>query len=104
MILNLCTRGNGEFVSGCYYSNIDIRRHNTTGATFKKILRGLKYVNLVNNDFYTSMSLEDLGKAISINYLLSGGDSETDPLAQVILGKEPLIGAGINPNYLNERN
>ena len=50
------------------------------------------------------MSLEDLGKAISINYLLSGGDSETDPLAQVILGKEPLIGAGINPNYLNERN
>ena len=104
MVLNLCTKGNGEFVAGNYYSNIDIRKCISTGATFRKVLRGLKYVNLVNNDFYTAMSLEDVGKAISINYLLSGGDSETDPMAQAILGKAPKVGTGFNPNYLQERN
>lgn len=103
MILHLCTKGNKNFRVGNYYSNKEFIKGNTEGCKFIKVLRGLKQIPKIRNDFLTSIYLEDVNKTVSRNIVTSGIDNLDDPLVRITLGLDSGLGTGHNDEYLDTR-
>lgn len=102
MTLYLCTKGNEHFKVGSYYSIIEHNSHDTTGTKFTRVLRGLKQIPKVRNDFLTSIYLEDVGRTVTRNIIVSGEDELKDPIVRVSLGLDLQIGSDV-PGYLKMR-
>ncbi len=102
MTLYLCYKSNGSFRTGNYYSIKEYMEGDKEDALFYKVIRGIKQVPKVKNDFLTSIYSEDLGSVIQRNIVTSGYDSLTDPFVRVTLGLKPELGT-YYPDYINSR-
>lgn len=102
LTLYICSKSNSQFQIGKYYSNKEYLTGNREGAEFIKVVKGLKQVPKIRNNFLTSIYLEDVSNVTSRNIIVSGEDSLEDPLVRVSLGLQPKLGT-YYPEYIETR-
>lgn len=107
MVLMVCTKSSddGVFKVGHAYSLSEyyLGYHPNCGAKFEKIIRGLKRVPRMRDDFLTALYLEDVRDAAQRNFFMSGKDDLKDPLVRITMGMDPGIGTAYDTNYIINR-
>lgn len=102
MTLKLCTKGNEYFKVGNYYSIKEYTNGYNKDCKFIEVVRGLKQIPKIRNDFLTSMFLEDVSRTVKRNIIVSGKDSLQDPFVRISLGLNSGIGTD-EPSYIDMR-
>ena len=95
MLFYICVKGNDYFKPGHYYSLHEYRVKDTKDCKFVKVIRGLKQVPKVRDDFLSAIYFEDIGRTLTRSVYVSNEDSLKDPFVRATFGMPLGIGSDV---------
>ena len=103
MTFMLCTKGNGLFHTGNFYTLQEYYNgESREGAKFEPTLIGVDEVPLYRTDVFSTMFMEEVASGIRRSILLSGYDSLTNPIVRMAFGLKLNMGSTV-PGYIEGR-